>query len=156
MVVGRFGDTSGRPYVTSRVLIRALGFRGNVSFAFDTCADYTTLMPADGKVLGIKYDELERMANLRDSSIRRVVSQGVGGRAVSYIVPSCLVFFDPTERKLYGYALKMLVHQPGPEEISLPSLLGRDIIDRWHFDYDKPGKGLTAKVLSADNVVQLQ
>ena len=47
MLQGRFGDTSGRPYMSARVIVPRLNVTGNVSFIFDTGADFTMLMPAD-------------------------------------------------------------------------------------------------------------
>ena len=38
MLHGRFGESSGRPYVWARVFIPRLGLVGNVSFIFDTGA----------------------------------------------------------------------------------------------------------------------
>ena len=39
MLKGRFGDTSGRPYIEGHILLPRLKKRGNVSFVFDTGAD---------------------------------------------------------------------------------------------------------------------
>lgn len=58
MLRGRFGDTSGRPYIEGHVFLPRLEKRGNVSFLFDTGAD-TSLMPVDGLRVGIDYAELE-------------------------------------------------------------------------------------------------
>jgi hypothetical protein len=48
MIQGRFGNTSGRPYVEGRLVIPRLKVRGDISFIFDTGADQTVLMPMDG------------------------------------------------------------------------------------------------------------
>ena len=71
MLHGRFGDTSGRPYMEGHVLLPRLGTRGNVSFVFDTGADTSLLMPLDGQRMGIDYDQFED----------EEPSLGIGGRA---------------------------------------------------------------------------
>ena len=53
MLQGRFGDTSGRPYMEGHVLLPRLGWRGYVSFIFDTGADTSLLMPLDARRMGI-------------------------------------------------------------------------------------------------------
>jgi hypothetical protein len=47
-IAGRFGDTTGRPYLEGRLVLPRLGKRGDFSFLVDTGADYTYLMPGDG------------------------------------------------------------------------------------------------------------
>ena len=58
MLQGRFGDTSGRPYLEGRFYIPRLGVQGNISFLVDTGADSTTLLPADANKLNIDHSEL--------------------------------------------------------------------------------------------------
>jgi hypothetical protein len=36
MIEGRFGDTSGRPYIEGRLSLPRLGVVGDISFIFDT------------------------------------------------------------------------------------------------------------------------
>ena len=55
MLRGRFGDTSGRPFMEGHVLLPRLGLRGNVSSIFDTGADTSLLMPLDAQRMGMDY-----------------------------------------------------------------------------------------------------
>lgn len=71
MILGRFGNTTGRPYVNGRLLLPRLNISTNLSFLVDTGADISTLMPADGLTTGINYQEL----------IDLTVVGGVGGDA---------------------------------------------------------------------------
>ena len=81
MLRGRFGDTSGRPYMEGHVLLPRLGLSGNVSFIFDTGADTSLLMPLDAQRMGIDYgllgNELSTLGiggNPRTSLSRRIWS----------------------------------------------------------------------------------
>ena len=58
MLRGRFGDTSGRPYMSAHVFVPRLDVASNISFLFDTGVDATVLMPADAERVGIDYDDL--------------------------------------------------------------------------------------------------
>lgn len=140
MLHGRFGESSGRPYVSARVFIPRLGLAGNVSFIFDTGADSTVLMPADAATLGVDYDLLSD----------RFESFGIGGSAPTYIEPARLAFADDNRHTLYGYDIRLLIHHPTADAMRVPSLLGRDIIDRWRVVYDKSVAELAAKVVSSD------
>ena len=58
MFSGRYGNTSGRPYLEARVILPNLKIGGDVSFIVDTGADRTVLMPIDVKRMGIDYKKL--------------------------------------------------------------------------------------------------
>jgi translation initiation factor 2B subunit (eIF-2B alpha/beta/delta family) len=58
MLIGRFGDTTGRPYLEGRLVFPRLNLQHNVSFLVDTGADRTVIMPADAVTLGIDYSAL--------------------------------------------------------------------------------------------------
>ena len=75
MLHGRFGESSGRPYVSARVFIPRLGPAGNVSFIFDTGADSSVLMPADAIALGVDHALLSNPFE----------SFGIGGSAPTYV-----------------------------------------------------------------------
>ena len=140
MLRGRFGESSGRPYVSARVFIPRLGLAGNVSLIFDTGADSSVLMPADAATLGIDYDLLSNPFE----------SFGIGGSAPTYVERARLVFADTNGGRLYGYDIPLLVHHPTPDAMRVPSLLGRDVIDRWRVTYDKSLAELAAEVVSSD------
>ena len=101
MLHGRFGESSGRPYISARVFIPRLGLAGTVSFIFDTGADSSVLMPAEAHIV-------------------------------------------------YGYDIELLIHHPTDNAMRVPSLFGRNIIDRWRVTYDKSVPELVADVLSSD------
>lgn len=139
MLRGRFGDTTGAPQIEGRLLIPRLKINGHVSFLVDTGADTTTLMPMDGAWLGLDYSKLRNAAK----------AIGVGGLATLYKEPAFLVFSEP-RTKNYLYSIDISVLEPKPATSKTPSLLGRDILNRWRMSYNATTKRLFFKVLSAD------
>ena len=140
MLQGRFGESSGRPYVSARVFIPRLGLAGNVSFIFDTGADSSVLMPADAIALGVDHALLSNPFE----------SFGIGGSAPTYVEHARLAFADVRGDRVYGYDVPLLVHHPTTDAMRVPSLLGRNVIDRWRVTYDKSASELAAEVLSCD------
>ena len=137
---GRFGDTSGRPYVEGRLILPRLGITGDVSFCVDTGADRTVLMPTDGQVMRIDYSQLEEDPH---------PSVGMGGVTFNCIEPALVIFTEPG-RFLYAYHIDLVIDPPDPDIVDLPSLLGREILNRWRMTYDPPRNRLTFEVDSAD------
>ena len=128
MLKGRFGDTSGRPYIEARVFLPRLKVRGNLSFILDTGADQSLLMPLDGQRFGIEWDKLDKSGK----------STGIGGHLEHFIEPAVVVF--ASAETLYIYLIEIGISPPSHEIMKIPSLLGRDIIDQWRITYDKPGR----------------
>ena len=145
MLRGRFGDTSGRPYLEGRLFLPRLDVRGDISFLVDTGADASLINPLDSARLGIDYSRLEGHAE----------SWGIGGVAHNFIEDAVLVFSEPGVA-LYVYRLTIDISPPGPAiPADLPSLLGRDILDRWRMTYSPLKKNLRFKVFEADETVKL-
>ncbi len=145
MLIGRFGRTSHRPYIAGRLFLPRLNVAGDISFLLDTGADSSIIMPVDGRRLGIQYDQLQ---GDRECG-------GIGGTVHCYVERAVLVFNDPGV-ELYAYDLEIDVMQYDPEMEDVPSLLGRDVIDRWRITYDPQGVGLKVKVRSADRIFDLR
>ncbi len=144
MIIGGFGESSGRPFIGGRIILPRLDIQGDVSFLMDTGADTSVLMPSDAGKVGIPYDLLE---GDRECA-------GVGGTVHSFVERAILVFSHP-DRTLYGYDLEIdiMPYDAAMEEV--PSLLGRDVLDRWRILYDPQGSGLRAKPRSADITIDL-
>jgi hypothetical protein len=124
MIRGRFGDTSGAPYVEAHVSFPRLNIRGLVSFLVDTGADGTVFMPADSTKMGIDF------AKLADPTI----SEGIGGAAERFNERVVLSLSD--QRFIYSYVLRVEISKPTRHNLGFPSLLGRDLLDRWRFVMD--------------------
>ncbi len=140
MIHGRFGDTTGRPYVEGIVAIPALGVRGAVSFLFDTGEDHTVLMPMDALRLGIDYSKLEKP----------YVSVGIGGKSVGLSNEAILIFSDPGIA-IYTYQVDLII-KPNAKDIErIPSILGRNVINRWRLILHGEMKHLACEPLSYDH-----
>ena len=120
------------------VLLPRLGWSGYVSFIFDTGADTSLLMPLDAQRMGIDYGLFEN----EESTL------GIGGASENFIEPAYLAFVG--DEALYGYEIELHICKPADELMTIPSLLGRDIIDRWRVTYDKSVSELLAEVISSD------
>ena len=119
-------------------MLPRLGWSGNVSFIFDTGADTSLLMPLDARRMGIDYGLLEN----------EVSTLGIGGTSENFIESAYLAFVG--DETLYGYEVELHICKPADELMTIPSLLGRDIIDRWRVTYDKSASELLAEVISSD------
>jgi hypothetical protein len=103
----------------------------------DTGADVTFLTEDDARVVGIDYSTLTG----------RLTSQGVGGSSTDYLEPALLVFDDA--EFLYVYGLDMVIAAPDRRTTTLPSLLGRNILDQWDLRYCPEDGRLEAGVRTA-------
>jgi len=141
---GRFGNTSGRPYIEGRLHLPRLGITSDVSFCVDTGADTTVLLPSDGERMGVDYRNLET----------EVESVGVGGISLDFQEKAAVIFAEPN-RALYVYLIDLLISSPTPDIMALPSLLGRDILNRWRMTYNPSRAALSFQVLDADYTIPL-
>ena len=145
MLTGFFGVLSGRPYIEGRVILPRLGLGAGVTFLIDTGADTSILNPADARELGVDFGHLSN----------RSEAVGTAGVAVSYVEPASIVFTDPG-RRIYVYQIDLDIADPVAGVEGLPSLLGRDVVDRMRMVYE-PAKGtLTMTPRSADIALSLR
>lgn len=146
MLVGRFGNTSGRPYVEGMLVIPDLNIMAPVSFLIDTGSDCCVLMPADAARIKVDYTKLHM----------EIESTGIGGTCMDFLTPAAILFSDEQERILYGHNIALRISKQ-PEDIDkkdepekIPSLIGRDIIKNWRIDYNPRADSLIAQVLWSD------
>jgi hypothetical protein len=137
MIKGRFGNTSGRPYIDGYLEIPHLSVRGNISFVLDTGSDCTVLMPLDANRLRLDYARL--VGSPQDES------QGFNGRSVDFVVPASLIIREETAFA-HGYEIDLRVPEPKDGTDDIPSILGRDILDHWRFTIDRKSSVIEAIV----------
>lgn len=128
MIKGRFGNTSGRPYIDGYLEIPHLSVRGNISFVLDTGSDCTVLMPLDARRLKLNYTQLE--GSEQDES------QGFGGKSIDFIVPAILMIRE-VGSTVHGYEVDLRVAEPKDGTEDIPSILGRDVLDHWRYTIDR-------------------
>ena len=144
MLRGRFGDTSGRPYIEGRLILPNLNIRGDISFLVDTGSDVSRLHPNDGIRLNIDYGQLGGDA------------ESVGTSGVSHdFIESAVIAFSEPKRFLYAYNITLRIAPIDPEIMDLPSILGRDILDQWQMTYNPQKRRLVFRVILADITVPL-
>jgi hypothetical protein len=140
MLRGRFGDTTTTPFIEASVHLPRFGLWGYVSFLADTGASSTVLMPLDSKKLGINFNKL----------INPKISRTVGGPAKGYMEESILGFLDKDKGRIYAYNTELQIFAPTRDNATLPSLLGRDILNRWRVLIDFPRKSVECLPITWD------
>lgn len=119
-------------------MIPRLGLTHDISFLVDTGAQTTVLMPADAERMELPFHEL-------DTPIKNL---GVGGEGEAFEEPAMVAFDDGAAFKIFQ--IRLSITAPEPVLMAAPSLLGRDVLNRWSIAYDAPAKRLEAEVVSAD------
>lgn len=140
MMRGRFGDTSGRPYIEGRLIIKKLVVYDYLSFCIDTGSDETVLLPFDSRKLSIDYSKLKVT----------VASNTLNGPCELFSIPAIVQFFETSSKRIYSYNIDLKIAPFNAELLPLPSIVGRDIIDRWAMNYCRESNRLNIRVLSAD------
>ena len=136
VIAGSF-NPARQPIVGSRLVVPRLGVDDWVDFLVDTGADSTCLHPADGQYIQFPYDELNVSLD----------SEGVGGSYPYYREYAFVVFYDSDNNQARAFDIILAVARPeqptpsNPRPVvnRLPSLLGRDVLNRLRMDYDFPG-----------------
>jgi hypothetical protein len=141
VIPGRFGNTSGRPYVSGRVWLPRFKLSANLSFLVDTGADRSTLMPADALKMGVDYAQLGNTAKVG----------GMGGNANCFNEQAILIFDELNRGLVRSYVVWLVIPKPKVDLRNMPPILGRDVLDGWYMHYDPSGKGLRFTVRSADH-----
>lgn len=110
-------------------------------FLVDTGADNSLLMPADAAQIGLDLALLDCLGN---------GCSGVGGEA-HCLAEDTVLSFTGTLR-CFSYEIPLDYYPSGEGANGLPSILGRDVLDRWRMTYDPAARKLAFKVRSADRV----
>jgi hypothetical protein len=143
MLTGRFGNTSGRPYIEGRLSLPNLNLSANVSFVIDTGSDCTVLMPLDAMRINLDYSRLTK----------EVDSVGIGGICRDFAEPALVAFTDGIA--VYIYEIELRIATASADIMAIPSLLGRDVINRWHISYSFPNNKIEIQNHTADNIVSI-
>ena len=139
MIAGSF-NPAGQPLVKSRLVVPRLGVDDEIDFLVDTGADSTCLHPADGQYIRFPYDEL----------VVSLDSEGVGGSYPYYREDAFVVFYESDGSRARAFDIILAVARPETPTSSnprpvvnrLPSLLGRDVLNRLRMEYDFPARRL--------------
>lgn len=137
MIRGSFDR--GRPQVECRLVIPRLRVNHRLMLLVDTGSIATCLHPADAIRAGIPFEQLEN----------EIGYAGVGGSATYFREIANLLFEDDSRLRIYR--LNLLIAAPTENNRELPSLLGRDVLNRWRLEYDPTNGSLECAVHDADH-----
>ena len=137
MIVGEF-DVRGRPFIWGRLIIPRFFVNRRVSFLMDTGAERTCLHFGDVDRARIPVDRLGGVLQ----------SRGIGGISSYSAEPALLSLDDQSYTRVYR--AELLIATQDESSGALPSLLGRDVINRWNVNYDPANAILECLVRSAD------
>ena len=137
-MISSYIDTKSAPYVSGRIIIPRFQISRVVDFLLDTGADSTCLHPYDAQEIGVPFDLL------RDEAY----SGGVGGSALYYRERARLAFEDGSSTSTYD--IQLHIARPTASNARIPSLLGRNIINRWSVLYEPINGRLECRALEAD------
>ena len=144
MILGKFNEDTGEPTILGFVYFPRLkeSIVARVPFLLDTGASTTILHPKDARKLNVAFGKLRNSAR----------SRGVGGFA-QYFRELAVVYFPDiyADRALLrAYEVEMGIAEPSEVNEALPSLLGRNITDRWSIRYSPPDSLIECSARSAD------
>ena len=143
MIVGGF-DGQGLPYVECRVIIPRLQVNERVRFLVDTGADNTSRHPLSARRTRIPVIQLGN----------RVNSRVIGGVSSYFREPALLVFDDGDQSRIYSVELR--IAEPSESNLTLPSCLRRNVINRWYMQDDPVNARLECAVRYADFSLEAQ
>lgn len=96
-------------------------------------------MPDDWELLGLDYSKLTGTT----------IIGGVGGFATFHTAKSFFSFVI-SDIAVYIYSVEVAVAPPDTHYREIPSLLGRDILDKWKMFYYPRGGTLEFEILQSD------
>ena len=149
MIKGYF-DPAGRPYIQAYIVIPGLPPALEATeLLLDTGADTTFIQPDAAARLGINTQVLSPTGT----------SMGIGGTNRYATVPAFIAFQDRPwpwrKTRLVYFQTELAVAMPDQTNRNLPSLLGRDVIDRCRLLYDKTRGKLQLTPHLADGTMSL-
>ena len=137
-VAGRFGQTSGRPFVEAMIVLPRLEKRFQVSLLLDSGADRTVLMPGDLTVAGVDPDSL-------DPATGTTVS-GLAGKMELWAEQALVVL--SSDGHVHVFETRALLFPKG--NLQGPSILGQDILGRCRVELDRGQKRVVLEVMAPD------
>lgn len=134
MIRGFFKGDLG--FVNAHLISNSLGIDETLEFAVDTGASKTVILDKDAITLGIDYKKLKRCE--RDFI-------GIGGSIKTYIIEDSILLFKSEREEVkiempvfvLRHPLKEMDAAEKTKVLRIPSLLGRDVINRFRLIFDK-------------------
>lgn len=139
-IEGRWSP-GGAPHIIAFISCAQLNIEDAVAFLIDTGASRTTILDSDAEHLGIDYSKLRRFEE---------GTTGIGGIVETFVLPDVKLYFKTPEglhEEEFG-EIFVLRHSLKDEEEKarirmLPSLLGRDFLNRYKVILDRANGRVT-------------
>ncbi len=125
-VIGWF-TIFGQPFVEARVTIPRLGVQREIEFLVDTGADRTCVNYRDAASMGLLPEVL------RGSEM--TYAAGVGGGARYFREDARLEFLSADDGQSDEQSVRLLIADLSDRPQSMPSLLGRDVLNLYRMVY---------------------
>ena len=140
---GWFEEPRQRPLINCTVILPRLGAEAELTLLVDTGADRTMLAPMEVALLGVDPRLL----------VEPGCASGVGGVVSAFRETAIITFTDGL--MAYRYQLPILIVTQETSGRATYSILGRDILNRWHMNYRPTERRLEFDVVSADDSLDL-
>jgi hypothetical protein len=136
LIKGFFRNGAG--FVNMHLTSESLNIDETIEFLVDTGASRTTLLDKDAIYLGLDYDKLPRYKeNL----------SGIGGSISTYVIEDASLIIGSTQMAIPVMVGRHPIEKMTKEELirtlRIPSLLGRDVINKFRLIFDKEKEELT-------------
>ena len=130
-IYGHF-KTSEAAYVDATLLLPELELKSGIEFLIDTGAARTVIMEKDSEKLAIDYNKLSK------STIGLI---GIGGVIETYEAKNASLHFIVKTGEEHAINIDRLriarIPKRGPMIPSMPSIIGRDILNKYKLEYDR-------------------
>ena len=110
-----------------------------LDFLVDTGAVATALMPTDGRLVRIDYEAVRDRVKPEDLT-------GAGKGAKGYPVNAIVALFDESGAISAEFEVELLIFDPDTVPDGVPSLLGRDVLNKCRMNYNFRDGGLELDV----------
>jgi hypothetical protein len=130
MINGFFRNGAG--FVNAHLISEGTNIDETIEFLVDTGASRTTLLDKDMICLGIEYDKLRRYE--QDLS-------GIGGSVETYVIDDAILLFGVYVMEMPVFVIRHSLDAMDDQEririLRFPSILGRDVINKFRLIFDK-------------------
>lgn len=130
MIKGFFKNGAG--FINAYLVSEEIGINVPTELLVDTGASRTTLLDKDAMYFGINYGKLRRSD--QDMS-------GIGGSVETYVIDDSVLHLGGYNIKTPVFVLKHPLEKVNREErikiLRFPSILGRDVINKFKLVFDK-------------------
>ncbi len=139
MLYGSFGTADGSLRLQGTLILPQLGFQHLTTFVIDTGATNSCIHPHVLRDFGV---DTHGVLSLPSYDI-----SGVGGSITVYETQGFLAFQDGDTVHLYETPIAVFDPKDPPD---VPSIIGRDILERWRMVYARAQGTLEFEILESD------